>query len=112
MPDQTINVYNSRALNTGQAVSLASLTSSNDGVLTPTSGRVVLVVSSSTTSNVTIKAGAGAVRSGLGDLTVSLNNNTAVVPLETARFKAKIGSDKGKIRVKVSAATSAYAIGV
>lgn len=108
MADQTITpVVASLDANVAIAAgNYASLTGANDGVLTPPcDGKYALhyKVTAAGGATIVVKAGTG-ILSSQGDLTTGphAQNIEGILVLESSRFKALSGSDKGKIRIDVT----------
>lgn len=92
-----------------------ALTTANDGVLNPPNDAELVLLFKFTASGggtATIKAGAGALKASQGDLLVTTDtqNHERAVFIESSRFKAQTGSDKGKVRIKASANLSVLAL--
>jgi acid phosphatase family membrane protein YuiD len=94
------------------ATGVAALTTGNDGLITPTSDKMVIVLfdADGGGSTVLIKAGTDAPLSSQGDISVVLaGGQTKAIYVESARVKAQSGSDKGKIRIDCAANVTAWA---
>jgi hypothetical protein len=95
------------------AITPASLTAANDGVITPTSENMAIILTDTggAGGTVLVKAGADSLKKLQGDISVTLGaSETKAIYVESARCKALSGTDKGKIRLDASANTSAYAV--
>lgn len=94
------------------AVTGVSLTAANDGVITPTKDRMVVILydAGGAGGTVLIKAGTDSALCGQGDITVTLGaSETKAIYVESARVKALSGTDKGKIRLDCSVNVTAWA---
>lgn len=88
------------------------MTSSNDGVITPTSDKMVIVLydAGGAGGTVLIKAGTNAPLASQGDITVTLGaSETKAVYVESARCKYQSGAYKNTIRMDASVNVTGWA---
>ena len=114
MADQTIPVVDLRTRDVASAaITVATVTSSNEGILTPVSDEMALVLlDPGGGCVVTIEHGDGPLGV-LGDLEVTLTaGQLKAVQLQTARFKVldTTSGDVGLIRMTVDNDVSVYAL--
>lgn len=111
MADQAITPITLAVDTPSAAITPASLTAANDGLITAGKDNMVIVlIDGGAGSTVAIKAGDGMLHS-QGDITVTLGaNETKCVRVQSARVKWLSGADKGKIRLDASGNVSAYAL--
>jgi hypothetical protein len=98
------------------AANYAALTAANDGIMTvPKDGKYVLhfKVTDAGGATILVKAGGG-ILSSQGDMSTGalVQNKEGIIVLESARFKALSGDDKGKIRIDVDGTVSMACIQV
>jgi hypothetical protein len=120
MADQALTPTVLAADTVSAAIASTSLTSSNDGVITPKTDRTVLIFTDATGGGtVTIKAvtaaqqasypGAGGTLMSQGDITITLGSTEVkAIVIQSARVKALKTTDtttRGTIRVSVTANT-------
>jgi hypothetical protein len=94
------------------AITATALTAANEGVITPTSDKMVIILydADGGGSTVVIDAGTDAPLEGQGAISVVLGaGETKAIYVESARVKAQSGDDKGKIRVDAAANVSMWA---
>lgn len=95
---------------------VASLTGANDGVFTPTKDRKVIfevICTAVGGATVTVGVGAGAYMNSQGVLStgaMAQHDVMMIGPLDSARFKAMSGTDKGKIRITTTGTATVSAI--
>lgn len=112
MADQAITPTALTPDTVSAAIAPTALTAANDGVITPVTDNMVIVLTDTGAAGgtVLVKAGASALASGQGDITVTLGaNETKIVTVSSARVKAMSGGDIGKIRLDATANTNASA---